>query len=676
MEVFNAATHTILAGGRRGANMGVLSIYHPDIYEYLNSKSFENNTLEHFNLSFMVDDKFMNAVKNNENINLHYPVYDLKGKIIEDPNQWKIKKEVNAASLWDLIIKKAYDSGEYGVMFYDNMNKDNNTYYCETIVATNPCGEFLSGIVFYEDIIFPYMGACNLGSLFLHNFVECPFTTMVHINWVKLKESISTAVRFLDNIIDINKYPNKNYEDYQKMLRTIGLGITGLATVFSMFEFRYGDDNSIKLADELMDFITINAYNASVDLAIEKDTFPMFNAGKFIESNFLKKHAKSSLDWEYLINRISRHGIRNARLISIAPTGTLSLSFGNNCSSGIEPIMSLEQKRKIKFGGQDEENIEIKTLMDYGYALFKLLDCYRKNEDDIFPTIMNLSVDEHLNILKTVGFHTDMNISKTLNLPESYSFKDTKDIYTKVHELGIKSCTIFRPNSIRQGIFVIEEPKKVSEQLQNELEIDEFYLSWGTTIQSSDDLIGRKCKIMTGCGSLHVQAWFDPIDGNLLELFLSKGSEGGCNSFMIALSRIISAGLRTGLNFDYAIDQLKSVPACNSYTNRTIAKHDTSPGNSCPRAIANVLIQMQNKIMDELGYEDEEDEDEIEKVEVVIDNEKILLCNYLNTHEQTYLNVNGEIAFAKLYNKCPECGEKLNNTEGCLSCICGWSKCG
>jgi ribonucleoside-diphosphate reductase alpha chain len=257
-----------------------------------------------------------------------------------------------------------------------------------------------------------------------------------------------------------------------------------------------------------------------------------------------------------------------------------------------------------------------------------------------------------------------MSASKTINLPSTYSFEETKGVYKWCWENGIKGCTIFRPNELRQGIFITEEIEK--EESKNTL----LNIPWGTTLDASDDLIGKKHKLMTGCGSLHLQAWFDISNGKLMEIFLSKGSTGGCNSFMVGLSRTISLALRTGASFDYAIDQLKSVPSCPSFVTRTAIKKDTSVGTSCPSAIANTLIKMQKEVFNDLGIEEDE------KITISIKTVNKEKQSLFTQQELDFLNKNGEIAFAIHFGKCPKCGEKLEHAEGCLSCSnCGFTKC-
>jgi ribonucleoside-diphosphate reductase alpha chain len=473
----------------------------------------------------------------------------------------------------------------------------------------------------------------------------------------------------LDNIIDINKFPHKNFENYQLNMRTIGLGVTGLADMLTMLNLKYGSDESVKLVDSLMNFITVKTYLESIELAKELGSFNFLDRDKFVKSNFIKKHVnKYGGEWHDVIDGILNYGIRNARSISVAPTGTITLAYGNNCSSGIEPIFSLSYKRKVKIGGQSNDNIKIVDMKDHAYGMWQELKEGNVVDEDVFVTAMNLSVDDHVNILKTIAYHTDMSVSKTINIPTEYTFEDTKKVYDDCWKNGIKGCTIFRPNPIRQGILIDNATNKKQDISTNKNEHGDYSdLPWGATLEASDSLIGRKTKLMSGCGALHLQAWFDPDSGKLMEIFLSKGSSGGCNSFMGSLSRMTSLALRTGADFEYVIDQLKSAPACPSYVARTQIKKDCSKGNNCPSAISNALKKMQEDIFKELIVDVEE-----EVIEKVI-NEPADFSD----SERKYLEQFGDIAFSKKYKKCPVCREELNNTDGCLTCIsCGWSKCG
>ena len=653
IDVFNSQTATILQGNRRGANMGVMCVYNMDIEDFITAKSYDEGKLNHFNVSVMVDDDFMTAVRNNENIFLHYPVYNNDGKIEKNPDNWIYKKEVSAKDIWDSIIKRAYDNGEPGIFFYDNLNKDNNLWYIENIVCSNPCAEYLAGTIYGNDKdgnklnSNDFGGACNLGSLFLHNFVTKPFTDEADIDYDKLSETIYTAVRMLDNIIDINNFPDKIYENYQKSFRTIGLGITGLADALAMLGIKYNSSTACEFVSYLMNFISLNVYKASIMLAKEKGEFPLLDRERFVESGFIKKHCETSNEWERVREDILKYGIRNSKMISVAPTGTLSLTFGNNCSSGLEPIFSLEYERKVKMGGQSDENIKIIPMRDYAYGEWLKI----KNnpectvDKDIFVTALEMTVDEHVEMLASIAKHVDMSCSKTINVPSDYSFEDTKKIYEKCHELGIKGCTIFRPNKIRQGILISEKSSNENEELKKNKATE---LPRGCIIKVDDNCIGLKRTLHTGCGTLHCEAFFDPNNGQLLETYFSKGSSGGCNNFMIGLSRMISLAARGGVDIYSIIDQLNSCGTCPSYAVRRATKKDTSKGSCCPSAIGNALLDMYNTMQKEIC--DEETDDEVE-------------------------DYNEDSTIIK--NPCPQCGDELLFEGGCNICkSCGWSKCG
>lgn len=649
LDVFNAQTETTIQGQRRGANMGVMNIYDMDIEEFINAKATDSEKLKHFNLSVMVDDAFITAVRADNTITLHHPVYDEEGKIERNPEKWQYFKEVRAKILWDKIIRKAYGNGEPGIFFYDNLNNDNNLWYIENIVCSNPCSEYLAGTVYGKSPLTGeplnsanFGGACNLGSLFLHNFIKNPFTRQATIGWALLRDTIFTAVRMLDNIIDINKFPNEIYENYQKNFRTIGLGITGLGDMLVMLNLKYDSSDARIFVDNLMNFIAFNTYKASVELAKERGAFPFLDREKFCQSGYLLKHCKEKdSSWRELKEDIMKYGIRNGKLLSVAPVGTLSLTFGNNCSSGLEPIFSLDYQRRIKIGGQTDDKIKVVHMRDYAYGEWlKVKDAPETVvKEDVFVTALDMTVDSHVNMLATVAKHIDMSCSKTINVPEEYSFEKTQEIYMKCHDLGIKGCTIFRPNKLRPGV-MITEPEKKQEHTTQPLELPRGYI-----IKADDNCIGRKRTLHTGCGTLHCEAFFDPDTGDLLETYFSKGSQGGCNNFMIGLSRMISLAARGGVDLHSIVDQLRSSGTCPSYAVRAATKHDTSKGSSCPVAIGNALLEMYDEIMKDLT-DDEEDETES-------------------------INLQNNVGI------CPECGGHLVFEGGCNTCKdCGYTKCG
>ena len=646
MDVFNAQTATVQQGSRRGANMGMLSVYHPDILEFIHAKSATEGRLNHFNLSVVVDDAFMWNVITDGQVLLHWPIYDEKGnKLPIDKWDEQFTKSVPARDIWNEIMQMAYDNGEPGVFYEDNANNRNPAWYVERIVCSNPCAEYLAGTINATDPS-QYGGACNLGSLFLHNFVKNPFTKQAHLDTDALRDTISIAVRMLDDIIDVNKFPDKIYENYQKGMRTIGIGITGLADMLAMLGMKYDSQEARDYVESLMQMITNAEYYASVQLAKEKGCFPLCEPDKHADSTYVK----SVLEHD-VIDEMSEYGIRNAKIQAVAPCGTISMVFGNNCSSGIEPIFSLSYDRKVKIGGQDDKDVKIVKMMDYAYYLYHKLKYEGKqldfDEHDIFPTALNMSVDDHVAMLAIISKYTDMSVSKTINVPTEASFDEVKDIYIQCWKKGIKGCTIFRPNAIRQGILLTE-----NKDAESKPETSSTILPRGSIIEPSNDLIGKKRKIQTGCGSLHVLAFFDPIDGNLQEVYFNKGSAGGCQNFMIGLSRMVSLLCRAGVDIITIKDQLDSTGVCPSYATRKATHHDTSKGSCCPMAIGNALVDMYNEMHSEL--DDKEDEEKPVKktpVEPIKD---------VNVRQQL----------------CPECGEPLVFEGGCCTCkSCGYTKC-
>ncbi len=653
-NVFNAQTATILQGNRRGANMGVLNVYHPDIWEFIDAKSHDSATLKYFNLSVMVDDTFMDAALQRRDITLHWPVYDEAGRIIIDPSKWKIKKVVNAGVLWDAITSRAYDNGEPGVFFYNNMNRDNPLWYEETIVSSNPCAEYLSGTVYGSELpSSQYGGACNLGSLMLHKFVKDPFTERATLDEDDLVEAVRTAVRMLDNIIDINSFPDRIYENYQKRYRTIGLGYTGLADALVMLGFKYDSEEARQYVNDLTELIALAAYEASVDLAKEKGSFPGLDKQKYISSGFLQRHISAgnySDGWRSIADRILEDGIRNGKLLSVAPTGTMSLVYGNNCSSGIEPIFSLEYERKIKMGGQDDVNIKVVQMQDFAYGLYQHMKAVGRKivEDPPFVTALEMDVSDHIEMLAAIAANVDMSVSKTINVPTDYPFDKCKEIYRKCWSSGIKGCTIFRPNALRQGVLL-----STAEERSEKIEPPE--LGRGDIVCCDDSLVGMKRKLMTGCGSMHLMAWYDPETGDIMETFVGRGSSGGCEKNLTAMTRLISVALRGGVPFDCVLDQLESCGGCGAYQSRRATKRDTSPGSSCATAIAIALKEMQEEI-----YQDILDDDPTEEAP-----------SEDQTPPSTQQSIQEEIP------RCPECGEKISFEGGCNICkACGWSKCG
>ena len=645
MDVFNAQTATILQSGRRGANLGCLSVYHPDIEEFIYAKSKDEKRLNHFNISVLVDDEFMKAVEDDNTIFLHWPIFDENNqKLTKDKWDSRCTKEVSARELWDKIMELAYNNGEPGILQFDTMNKDNNLWYIESITGTNPCGEYLAGTVYGVNPITgeklnseEYGGACNLGSVFLHNFVKHPFTKSAYLDKNALSKAIRTGVKMLDNVIDINKFPSNIYKNYQDAFRTIGFGTTGLADMLAMLGKNYTTQEAINYVDDLYNFITKEVYRASISLAKEKGSFPFLNKEKFIQSNFIKKHCEIDDEWRDIAEEIAEYGIRNAKLNSIAPTGTLSLTFGNNCSSGIEPIFSLSYERKVKMGGQDESDAQIVEMTDYAYGLYKTMIVRGErvdfDEKDIFVTAMNMTVDEHIDMLAKIAFHTDMSVSKTINVPTDYSFEDTKNIYMKCWKLGIKGCTIFRPNEIRKGILYTEDSKKEEQK-------EEIVNTYDTIVPVSRKTIGTThgktyCK-KTACGTLYITINCDDND-NIVETFVHTSKGGICQANVNAINRMISLNMRSGVKVDEIIDQLRGIN-CQACA-KTISSGIKLDGISCPDIISRTIKEFKESL----------DGEPVVQKPIKVENTEVKLVEQLQDDNKMSYKA----------GSCPECGAEL-----------------
>jgi ribonucleoside-diphosphate reductase alpha chain len=418
MEVWDAMCRTIMsAGARRGAMMATLRCDHPDIEAFIDAKS-DPAKLRNFNLSVLVTDAFLDAVRADR-------LWDLKFG-------GKVYRTVQARALWERIMRSTYDFAEPGVVFIDRVNARNNLNYCEEIRATNPCGE--------QPL--PPFGACLLGSINLARLIENPFTDAAHLDAGKLAERVKVAVRFLDNVIDISNYPLPAQREEAFAKRRIGLGVTGLADALIFCGVRYGTGEAAKLAGEWMAAIQNASYAASAELAGEKGAFPLFDAERFLASPnvaLLDKDVRAA---------IRRHGIRNGCLTSIAPTGTISLLAGN-VSSGVEPVFDYHYNRRLlsRDGTSREETVE-----DYAHAAFHRQFGPSAPLPEAFVRAVDLTPDEHLAMQAALQPFVDSAISKTINCPEDISFEDFKNIYLEAHARGLKGCTTYRPNPVTGAV--------------------------------------------------------------------------------------------------------------------------------------------------------------------------------------------------------------------------------
>lgn len=413
MDVWDAMCRTIMSAGvRRGAMMATMRCDHPDIFEFVDAKR-DPNRLRMFNVSVLATDEFMDAVKHDAQFPLRF--------------EGKVYRTVSARGLWDKIMQATYAYAEPGVIFIDRINQDNNLNYVEKISCSNPCG---------EQPLPPY-GACLLGSINLAAMLNDDFT----INRQKLKDTIKIAVRMMDNVIDVSRFPLPEQEAEAIAKRRIGLGVTGLADALALGGIVYGSDDAVAWTDEVMKIVAIDAYQASIDLAKERGSFPLFDAEKFLASGNMQKMPDDIRD------QVREHGIRNALLTSIAPTGTISL-YAGNVSSGVEPIFAMEYERKVM---QKDGSKVTELVRDYAVDKWK-----REKPDtrlpDSFVTAQTLAPLDHVKMQAAAQKWVDSSISKTINCPEDISFDAFKDVYMQAWQMGCKGCTTYRPNDVTGSV--------------------------------------------------------------------------------------------------------------------------------------------------------------------------------------------------------------------------------
>ncbi|HEY4775984.1 MAG TPA: adenosylcobalamin-dependent ribonucleoside-diphosphate reductase [Xanthobacteraceae bacterium] len=441
MQVWDAMCGTILStGARRGAMMATLRCDHPDIEAFIVAKQ-QPGHLRRFNLSVLITDAFMTAVRAEADWPLLFPAAAIDGEGATVSREWpgatgavpcRIVRHVPARALWEQILRATYDYAEPGVLFIDRINRLNNLWYREHISATNPCGE----------IPLPPYGACNLGSLNLARFVAAPFSPAARIDTQGLADATAVAVRLLDNVIDASQFPVPRHADSARGSRRIGLGITGLADALVMLGLTYGSERSLALAADVMRVICHAAYRTSVALAEEKGGFPYFERDKYLQGAFI-----GALP-EDIRAGIARHGIRNSHLIAIAPTGTISLLAGN-VSSGLEPIFAASYIRKVLDEGGGTKEF---TLADYALDLWRGTCGAHAGYPEGFVTTGELPIQAHLDMQAALQPFVDNSISKTINVPEACPFAEFRQIYDCAYDRGLKGCTTFRPNPVRGAV--------------------------------------------------------------------------------------------------------------------------------------------------------------------------------------------------------------------------------
>jgi ribonucleoside-diphosphate reductase alpha chain len=615
MDVWDAMCRTIMsAGSRRGAMMACMRCDHPDIEAFIEAKA-DPARLRNFNVSVLVTDPFMAAVKADGPWDLEFA-----GKVF---------RTVQARDLWNRIMRATYDYAEPGVIFIDRINAANNLNYVERIAATNPCG---------EQPLPPY-GACLLGSVNLARLVTRPFEEDAALDPKALDGLVRTAIRMMDNTVDASRFPLPEQAAEARAKRRIGLGVTGLADALLMLGLRYGSKEAAAQTEVWMQAIARAAYLASVDLAKEKGAFPLFDAGKYLASGNM-----AGMD-EDVRKAIGKHGIRNALLTSIAPTGTISLLAGN-VSSGIEPVFAYSYSRKVlqKDGSRTEEEV-----VDYAVRLWREL----KGDaplPDYFVNAQTLAPMDHVRMQAAAQRWIDSSISKTINVPVDISFEDFRDVYMAAWDTGCKGCTTYRPNKVTGSVLTASEAPAKPEEAQKPLVAHDgevIYIS--EPLDRPQELEGStyKLKWPDSEHAIYITVNDIVIGGRRrpFEVFInSKNMEHF--AWTVALTRMISAVFRRGGDVSFVVEELKAVfdPRGGAWMQ----------GKYIPSILAAIGGVIERHLV-AIGF---------------IAGEGMGLKTDPHTEGVRFDAPRGK--------SCPNCGSyEFRMVEGCATCAnCGYSKCG
>lgn len=600
-DLYSMVTGLIGQHGRRGALMLSMSCDHPDVEEFMRVKT-DVDRVTKANMSIRVSDRFMREVEGKD---FYYQRFD------RPETNDVITNVLDTQKFFDELCDANYDYGEPGILFWDRISKWNllSEYDDFSYAGTNPCGE--------QPL--PAGGSCLLGSLNLAEFVRNG-----EFQYLEFRHAVCVAVRALNAVLDEGQplHPLEEQRESVKNWRQIGLGIMGLADALIKMNVRYDSPKGRQIADEIAYDLITTALVKSNDLAMAQGAFPMCDKEKLVNSDFLKTlNLDDIFDPLWSLDEIRRYGLRNSQLLTIAPTGTISTMIG--VSGGIEPIFAKSYTRTTKSLEDGEKTYKVYTPIVKEYmAEYGLTD--ESQLPDYFVTAQDMDYHDRIDMQATWQRFIDASISSTVNIPEDFPRENVKDIYMYAWKKGCKGVTVFRDGCKRDSILTTKEaPER------------------GVVEDVGDDVVGKKRKLMTGCGSLHCSAFFD-ASGNLKEVFLNKGSQGGCQACLNATSRLISLALRGGCDTKEVIEQLRSVPACPSYAARRATKGDTSKGSSCAGAVANALEDMCGEVS--VGHGQDTDVSQKPK--------------------------------EPIRNACPECGAELTFSGGCMSCpSCGYSKC-
>jgi ribonucleoside-diphosphate reductase, adenosylcobalamin-dependent len=609
-DLYSMVTGLIGQHGRRGALMLTLSCEHPDLEEFMSVKT-DVERVTKANMSIRVTEEFMNCVKEKRTFVQRFDRPETKDAVV---------KNLSANEFFKKLCYANWDYGEPGCLYWDRIESWNllSEFPDYTYAGTNPCAE--------EPL--PAGGSCLLGSINLAVFVKNS-----KFDEEGFKETVRICVRGLNDVLDegLPLHPLQEQKDSVRDWRQIGLGIMGLADMLIKMGLEYGTREAMDFCDRVGFIMADTSIRESAILAKERGKFPKCNVEQLMASPFFIYNTTDDTK-----EIVSKYGIRNSQLLTIAPTGTLSTMLG--ISGGIEPIFAnYYERRTVSLSGKDDYYRVYTTVVKEYMEEHGITDDNKLPK--FFVTAQSLDYKQRLNLQGTWQMHIDASISSTVNLVSDFPESEIYDLYIYAWEIGCKGVTVFRDGCKRLGILTTKDKEEESSADNGKKK------KRGFVANVADDVVGKKRKLMTGCGSLHCTAFFDPHSGELLEAYLNKGSTGGCNNFMIGLSRMISLAARSGCDINSIVDQLKSCGSCPSYVVRTFTKRDTSKGSCCPMAIGWALIDMHQEM-----------QREVQGITVEAEKE--------NAKPKTILN------------PCPKCGDELQFQGGCNICkSCGWTKC-
>lgn len=620
MDFYSYITGLIGQEGRRGATMLSISCEHPDLEEFINLKS-NLDVCTKANISVRMTDAFMHAVETDSDFNLEFT--------LEDGS--KIGRVVSAKEMFMLLAKRNWEMAEPGILYWDriaNYNLLQNTGF--KYAGVNPCAE--------EPL--PAGGSCLLGSINLSEFVVNPFTKDAYINAEALMSAVKIAIHALNDVLmeGLSLHPLQEQRDSVRDWRQIGLGTLGLGDMLIKLGVKYGSPESLKVIQEVYQNIAYKAIATSLELAKEKGAFPKCDEKTkraIIHSDFIKSVDLSNK----VLEEIEQYGLYNSQLLTCAPTGTIGTML--QVSTGVEPNFAFSYNRRTVSLNNEETTYQVDA---------KIVQEYKKvtgetKLPDFFVASADIDYHNRIKVQAMLQKYIDASISSTVNLPHETTVEQVADLYMEAWRQGLKGVTIWRDGCQRQGILTTDKKSEETPKSDNE----------PTKIRkASDDCIGCKRTLVTGCGTLHLTAFFDRNTGQLLETYFSKGSQGGCALFMVGLSRMVSLAARGNIAIEDIVDQLKSAGTCPSYAVRKATKQDTSKGSSCPVAIGYALMDMYNELQHELKHNNTmQAANEIEGLKSKIFNDAVIEAP-----------------------KCPKCGEPIQMVEGCMTCAaCGYSKC-